>query len=82
MAQIIKFASDIDGTEFNTLSEQRAYDAGKRNEGRIYAFLDANYPVPAVGKAGPSRAIIAKALALWLGEESAEVEAQGSLLAD
>lgn len=68
MAQVIKFASDIDGTEFDTLQEQLAYDAALRNEVQIEAFLDAHYPKPAPGvKGGASRGIVKKAIAAWLG---------------
>lgn len=71
MAQVIKFASDIDGTEFDTLAEQLAYDAAKQNEVAINAFLDRHYPKAAEGqgKTGPSRKIVEKGIALWLGEQ-------------
>lgn len=71
MAQVIKFASDIDGKEFNTQAEQLAYDASKTNEAEIKAFLDIHYPVPKEGKSGPSRKIVEKGLALWLGAQAA-----------
>lgn len=70
MAQITKFASDIDGKVFDTQAEQLAYDAAKRHEAKINAFLDAHYPVVAdAKKQGPARKIVAKGLALWLGQE-------------
>lgn len=80
MAQVIKFASDIDGTQFDTLAEQLTYDAAKQNEVAINAFLDKHYPkaVEGQGKTGPSRKIVAKGLALWLAEQAQpqpEVEA-------
>lgn len=78
MAQVIKFASDIDGKEFNTQAEQLAYDAAKNNEAAINEFLDKHYPKnPDSKKQGPSRQIVAKGIALWLCEQaSGEVEAE------
>lgn len=73
MAQVTKFASDIDGKVFDTQAEQLAYDASKRNEAEIKAFLDKHYPInPDSKKQGPSRSIIEKGIALWLGEKAAE----------
>ena len=70
MAQVIKFASDIDGKVFDSQDEQLAYDASKRHEADINAFLDRHYPKAGEGKKdGPSRGIVAKGLALWLGEQ-------------
>ena len=67
MAQVIKFASAIDGAEFDTLAEQLSYDAGLRNAAQIEAFLDLEYPKPAPGvKGGASRGIVKKALAAWI----------------
>lgn len=72
MAQVIKFASDIDGKEFDTLAEQLAYDAAKNNEASINEFLDRHYPAnPDAKKQGPSRAIAGRAIANWLGEQAA-----------
>lgn len=72
MAQVIKFASDIDGKEFDTLAAQLAYDAAKRNEAEITAFLDEHYPAnPDAKKQGPSRKIVEKGIALWLGHVAA-----------
>lgn len=74
MAQIMKFASDIDGKIFDTQAEQLAYDAAKNNEAEIKAFLDRHYPVNPDGKKqGPSRVIVQKGLALWLGEQAGQV---------
>jgi len=77
MAIINKFASDIDGKVFDTLAEQLAYDAAKRHEVVISEFLDTHYPKVEEGKKqGPSRVIVAKALALWLGEKDADQAAE------
>lgn len=77
MAIINKFASDIDGKVFDTLAEQLAYDAAKRHEAVINQFLDKHYPKVEDGKKqGPSRVIVSKALALWLGEQDAEGAAE------
>ena len=74
MAQVIKFASDIDGKQFDTEAEQLAYDAGKRNEKEIEAFLDIHYPVVAEAKKqGPGRSIARAAIAKWLGHVSGQV---------
>lgn len=73
MAQITKYASDIDGKVFDTQAEQLAYDAAKKHEAVIAAFLDRHYPKAPEGKKdGPSRSIVGRALALWLGEQSAQ----------
>jgi hypothetical protein len=71
MAQVIKFASDIDGKEFNTQSEQLAYDASIQNKAVIDAFLDKHYPAGGGKKQGPSRAIVGKGIALWLSSQVA-----------
>ena len=70
MAQIMKFASVIDGKVFDTQAEQLAYDAAKNNEAEIKAFLDRHYPAVEGKKQGPSRVIVQKGLALWLGEQA------------
>lgn len=80
MAQVIKFASDIDGKEFGTQAEQLAYDAAKNNEAAITAFLDVYYPKTGGAKQGPSRKIVEKGIALWLGEQAGvSAEAQADL---
>ena len=73
MAEIIKYASDVDGTVFDTETEQLAYDAAKKHQAAIDAFLDRHYPKPDDNskKSGPARAIVAKGLALWLSEQKA-----------
>lgn len=73
MAQVIKFASDIDGKQFDTEAEQQAYDAGKRNEAEINLFLDIHYPVMAEAKKqGPGRSIARTAIAKWLGHAAGQ----------
>lgn len=75
MAQVIKFASDIDGKVFETQAEQLAYDAAKRNEATITAFLDKHYPNAEGKKLSSARTIAAKVVALWLGELAGGVPA-------
>lgn len=65
MAAITKFASDIDGTVFDTQEEQHRHDTGLKNKAEIDAFLDAEYPVTGP-KPGPSRAIAGKAIVKFL----------------
>lgn len=73
MAAITKYVSDIDSSkQFDTLEDQLAFDASKRHEAAINAFLDRHYPVdPAAAKQGPARAIVAKGLAKYLAEQDA-----------
>ena len=72
MARIEKFVSDLDPTkEFATLEEQLAFDAAKRHEVKINAFLDRNYP-DGGPKSGPARSIAGKAVAKWLAEQDAQ----------
>ncbi len=75
MAQVIKFASDIDGKVFDTQPAQLAYDAAKRNEATITAFLDKHYPNVEGKKLSSARTIAAKIVALWLGELAGGVPA-------
>ena len=66
------FVSDFDNTkEFATLREQLAFDAAKRHEVKINAFLDRNYP-DGGPKSGPARSIAGKAVAKWLAEQDAQ----------
>ena len=66
------FVSDFDNTkEFATLAEQLAFDAAKRHEVKINAFLDLNYPNGGP-KSGPARSIARKAVAAWLAEQDAQ----------
>lgn len=74
MAQLTKYASDIDGKEFATEHEQLTYDAGLRNKAKIEEFLNVHYPNVGA-KAGPARAIAGKAIAKWLASETQVVEA-------
>lgn len=76
MAQVIKFASDIDGKEFNTQAEQLAYDASIKNKAVIDQFLDKHYPATGGKKQGPSRAIVGKGIALWMAEQAMAEEAE------
>ena len=68
MAQVIKYASEVDGKVFDTEAEQLAYDAAKKNETAITAFLDKHYPHTPGIKNGPSRSIASKAIAQAIGD--------------
>ena len=69
MAAITKYASDIDGKEFNSEAEQKAYDMGLAHKAKIDSFVDRHYPQVKGRKAGPSRSIVGKAIAAWLADE-------------
>lgn len=75
MAQITKFASDIDGKVFDTQAEQLAYDAALRNKDLIASFVDKHYPNEEGKRPNPVRTIVSKAVALWLGEQEVEAAA-------
>ena len=61
------YISDIDPTkQFETEAEQLAFDAVKRNETQIEAFLDEHFPSKGP-KGGPVNAIARRVLATAIG---------------
>ena len=61
------YISDIDSTkQFETEAEQLAFDAVKRNETQIEAFLDEHFPSKGP-KGGPVNAIARRVLATAIG---------------
>lgn len=58
-----------DGQEFQDEGDALAHEAALENKERIEAFVDKHYPKPENGKPGPARAIVAKALAIWIAEQ-------------
>lgn len=73
MKAVTKYQT-TDGKEFNVEAEAAAHQSGLDNGAAIDAFLDVNYPTPTEGKAGPTRAIARKAVALWIASQSATTE--------
>lgn len=70
MKAITKFQTS-DGKEFLSEVDASAHQSGLDNKAKIDAFVDRHYPKPTEGKAGPTRALAAKAIALWLSENPA-----------
>ena len=68
MAQVTKYASDIDGKLFDSEEEQRAHDAGLKHQAKIGVFLDKHYPKIEGKKCGPARALVGAGIAKWLGQ--------------
>jgi hypothetical protein len=68
MAQVMKYASDVDGKLFDSEEEQRAYDAGLKHQAKIGEFLDKHYPRVEGKKSGPARALVGAGIAKWLSQ--------------